>query len=140
MLRGTLSRHRVLHHPAPQDPLLHGESDNTVRGHILPIGAGILLAERQRREGLPVDLDTPLVDGVLLAAGRDNTAHVANGATPGQVPAVHDGDGDRVGGRHDSRAKREFPLARHPSYVQVGADSVHPGATAFSPDQTAEEG
>lgn len=140
MLRGALSRHRVQHHPAPQDPLLHGESDNTVRGHILSVGVGILPAERQRREGLPVNLDTPLVDGVLPAAGRDNTAHVADGAAPGQVPAVHDGDGDRVGGRHDSRAEREFPLARHPPYGQVGADSVHPGAAAFPPDQATEEG
>lgn len=140
MLRGTLSRHRVQHHPAPQDPLLHGESDNTVRGHILPIGAGILPAERQRREGLSVNLDTPFVDGVLPAAGRDNTAHVADGAAPGQVPAVHDGDGDRIGGRHDSRTERELPLTRHPPYGQVGADSVHPGAAAFPPDQAAEEG
>lgn len=140
MLRGALSRHRVQHHPAPQDPLLHGESDNTVRGHILPVGSGILPAERQRREGLPVDLDTPLVDGVLPAAGRDNTAHVVDGAAPGQVPAVHDGDGDRVGGRHDSRAEREFPLTRHPPYGQLGADIVHPGAAAFPPDQAAEEG
>lgn len=117
MLRGALPRHRVQHHSAPQDPLLHGESDNTVRGHILPVGAGVLPAERQRREGLAVYLDTTIVDGVLPAAGRDNTAHVVDGATSGQVPALHDGAGDAVGGHHDSRAERQLPLARDPSHV-----------------------
>jgi len=117
MLRGALPRHRVQHHPAPQDPLLHGESDNTVRGHILPVGAGVLPAERQRREGLAVYLDITIVDGVLPAAGRDNTAHVVDGAASGQVPALHDGAGDAVGGHHDSRAERQLPLARDPSHV-----------------------
>lgn len=140
MLRGALPRHRVQHHPTPQDPLLHGEPDNTVRGHILSVGAGVLPAKRQRREGLPVDLDTPLVDGVFSAVGRDNTAHVADGAAVGQVPALHDGTGDAVGGRHDRRAERELPLARHPPYGQVGAGGIHPGAAAVPPNPTTEEG
>ena len=140
MLRGALPRYRVQYHPAPQDPLLHGEPDRTVRGHIFPLGVGVLPAERQRREGLAVDFDIAVVDGVLPTVGRDHTAHVVNGAVARQVPAVHDGTGHPVRGGDDRRVERELSLARHPPYGELGAGGVHTSVAAVPSDREAEEG
>ena len=140
MLRGALPRYRVQYHPTPQDPLLHGEPNRTVRGHIFSLGAGVLPAERQRRESLAVDLDSAVVDGVLPIVGRDHTAHVVNGTVARQVPVVHDGTGHPVRSGDDSRVEREFSLARHSSYGEMGAGGVHTSVAAVPSDREAEKG
>ena len=51
MLRGALPGHNVQHNDASQDALLHGQSDHSVHGHLLPHHSHILPALRQWREG-----------------------------------------------------------------------------------------
>lgn len=120
VLRGAVLGHILQHNAATEDALLHGEPDHTVRGHIVPVRAGVLLAVRVRREGVAVHIHTAVAHRVLPAVGRDHTPHVAHRAAAGQVPAVHHGAGHVVRVRHRGRVERE---------LQVG--TAAPGVRGF---------
>jgi len=82
-----------------------------LRGHIVPVRAGVLPAVRVRREGVAVHIDTALAHRVLPAAGRDHTAHVANRPVAGQIPAVYHGPGHVVRVRHRGRPQRQLQVS-----------------------------
>lgn len=52
VLRRTVSGHHVQYYHAPQDAVLHGQHHHSVHGHLVPDGAHVLPAVRQRREGI----------------------------------------------------------------------------------------
>lgn len=97
LLRRTISGHNIQHNAAPQDALLHGQSDNTVRRHFVFVGAGVLLAQRFGRKDFVVYQHSAVVDRVLLAAGGDHSADVADGAAVRKVSIIYDDVSHAVG-------------------------------------------
>lgn len=77
---------------------------------IVPVRASVLSAVRIRREGVVVHIHTAVAHRVLLATGRDHTAHIAHCAPAGQVFAVHHGAGHVVRFRHRGSVERELQV------------------------------
>lgn len=108
LLRGALSGHRVQSDAEAEDALLHGQSDHTMRRHIIPVRAGILSAQRLGREDLALYQHPALVDCVLFTAGRDYSADVADGAAVGQISALHYDAGHALGCGNHCGAERQL--------------------------------
>lgn len=140
VLRGAVPGHHVFLNVATQNALLHGEPDNPLRGHLVPLGAGVLPAERQWRKGIALHLDSALADCVLFAAGGDHPSDVANSAAARQVPAVHDGPGDVFGGGNNRGAECELPVAGDPPDGALGSRRLHPDtAKVFDAGEAAKK-
>lgn len=90
-----------------------------MRGHIVPVRAGVLPAVRVRREGVAVHIYTVVAHRVLPAAGRDHPAHVAHRAPAGQVPAIHHGVGHAVRVRHRGCIERQLQVSETIKTVDV---------------------
>lgn len=89
VLRRTLLGHHLQHNYATKNAFLYSKPDNTLHGYIVPHCACVLLTVGQRREGLALDIDPAVANSVLPPAGRDHPAHVAGGATPWEICALH---------------------------------------------------
>lgn len=119
LLPGTLRRHILQHNPETPDVVLHGQSDRAVRGHILPVGAGVLPASRLQREDLAVHHHPPVADHVLPAHIGNHTVHVAVVTAAWQVPAVHYVAGGPVRGRHHHHYKHTLPVSGRQSLERI---------------------
>jgi len=106
LLRRTVPGHILQHHAQEENAVLHGQPDHTVRGHIVPVCAGVLPAIRVRRESITLHIDTAFAHRVLPAAGRDHTAHVTDRALAGKIPSIYHGPGHVVRVRHRGRFER----------------------------------
>lgn len=105
VLRRTVHRHILQHNPKTEDAVLHRQPDRALRGHILPVGVGVLPARRLQGENFTVHHDPPVPDHVLLAHLRDHTVDVAVVAAARQIPVVHHAAGRPVRGRHHHHHK-----------------------------------
>lgn len=108
LLRGAVSGHSVQPDAPPEDALLHGQPDHTLRGHLVPVRSGLLPAQRLWREDLALHQHPALAYRVLPPAGRDHSAHVADGAAAGKVSALHHDAGHALCRGHHCRAQCEF--------------------------------
>lgn len=111
LLRRTISGYHIQHNDTSENPFLHRQSDHTVRWHFGAVGAGILFAERIRREDLTVYQYSAIAHCVLLAVGRNHSAHIADGAVVGQISAVYHVAGHTVGCGDDQCVKCELSVS-----------------------------
>lgn len=111
VLRGTVRRHLLQHNAAAEDVVLHRQSDRALRGHIVPVGAGVLPASRLQGENIVVHHHPPVADHVLPAHLGNHTVHVAVSAAARQVPAVHHVVGGPVRSRHHRYHKHTLPVS-----------------------------
>lgn len=110
LLHGTVRRYILQHNPATEDPVLHGQPDRALRGHLLPVGARFLSASGFQGENLVVHHHPPVADHVLLAHIRNHTVHVAVATVARQVPAVHHVAGSPLRGRHHHHHQHPLPV------------------------------
>lgn len=111
VLLGTVRRHLFQHNAAAQDVVLHRQSDRALRGHIIPIGARVLLARRLKGENIIVHHHSPVADHVLSAHLGNHTVHLAVSAAARQVPVVHHVVGGPVRSRHHRHHKHSLPVS-----------------------------
>lgn len=100
VLLRTVRGHIFQHNAAAEDAVLHRQPDRAVRGHIVPVGAGVLSAGRLQGEDFALHHHTSVADHVFPAHIGDHTVHVAVAAVARQIPVVHHAAGGPVRGRH----------------------------------------
>ena len=101
--------------------------------HLLPHSSRFLPALRQRGEDYFVYFHSTLAHCVLLASGRNYSAHFSSGAAHRQVPALHNDTGDTVHHCHCHSPQCSLPVAINTHNDTLGQESFsqHSAQTTF---------
>lgn len=138
VLRRTVPRHLLQHHPPSKDAFLHRQPDRSLRGHFLPFSAGFLPPRRFRRENRALHQHPPLPDDVLLADLRNYPIHLAGTAIARQIHSLHNGDGRILGRNHDHYPKRALSQAEHTQDGPMGSKFLHKERAEIAADARSE--
>jgi len=121
VLRGTLHRHILQHNSEAEDPVLHRQPYRALRGHILSVSAGVLLARRFQGEDFTVHHDPPVPNHVFLAHIRNHSVDVAVATAARKIPVVHYAFGRLVRGRHHNHHKYTLQVSRHEYIIIISS-------------------
>ena len=84
-----------------------------MRGHLVPVGAGLLPAGRFRRESRPVHIHPTLADHVLPTHLRNHSVDVTGRAPPGQVSIIYYVSSWPLRPHNHRRTQHALPKAQH---------------------------
>lgn len=109
-----------------------------MRGHLVLVGAGVLLARRLRREGCTLHQHPAVANNVLLADIGNHSVDIVGAAVAGQISPLHHDTGRIICRGNDRHPQHPLPKAIDTQNGTVGEAVLYKNTSAFAAHASAK--